>query len=376
MSLSFPTIIPPDVRAKLIDAQAKLTQEAQLAITNWKYEMPSSKAELDGQVTDHLKTHIRAKQTLMMEWLREHNPPIDHDWLRRTEDQIREICNAQLGYALDYYLSCDQHIPVSTEDSESDQEDLRGRAEALTNGWLGEFLDWALERMRPLMNEAPVKHMDFLAVGREILCIVTEIDTFDLVLDNESAENPESPRETAQRAIKKAKDIGERIGRTSIKLKSLPKHPLIREAKEEISLLSESLCQPYVPAEIELVTGHPENAIEVLLDSYSEALARCGDNLRRIAIRFEVSAVDGLPDATPYSGFPAPVSPPAAEDDEILARMREAIRSRPDGATAKANVIIASARVGQKIGRMALRRLEALGEYSGFARSTPKRFRR
>ena len=54
--------------------------------------------------------------------------------------------------------------------------------------------------------------------------------------------------------------------------------------------------------------------------------------------------------------------------------MREAIRALgDDGKTAKPDKLIGYAHIGAKRGRDALRELEALSEYNGFARPRPRR---
>lgn len=64
----------------------------------------------------------------------------------------------------------------------------------------------------------------------------------------------------------------------------------------------------------------------------------------------------------------------AAGDTDLLDRLRAAIARH--GHDAKPDIIIGAARVAEKAGRAGLRTLEAAGEYTGFARSRPKRYRK
>jgi hypothetical protein len=75
----------------------------------------------------------------------------------------------------------------------------------------------------------------------------------------------------------------------------------------------------------------------------------------------------------------APPSDPAFDEErfaEVVADLRKAISDLPCGITAKADDVIGQAMVQRQIGRKALRWLERRGEYRGFARKTPSRYRR
>lgn len=59
---------------------------------------------------------------------------------------------------------------------------------------------------------------------------------------------------------------------------------------------------------------------------------------------------------------------------DAVQRMQEAISYTKGGRTASPDLLIDNAEIGEKLGRDALRILEAKGEYDGFARKRPRRF--
>lgn len=61
---------------------------------------------------------------------------------------------------------------------------------------------------------------------------------------------------------------------------------------------------------------------------------------------------------------------------EVLGDLRKAISDLPEGRAAKPDTVVEQAMVQRTIGRLVLRWLEARGEYSGFTRKKPARYRR
>jgi hypothetical protein len=80
---------------------------------------------------------------------------------------------------------------------------------------------------------------------------------------------------------------------------------------------------------------------------------------------------------TPRPNPAATLGPPADTSDENMnadiVRMRQAIRERSNGATAKASTLCKDAQINPQRGRRALRWLEEQGEYNGFLRKAPSR---
>jgi len=85
----------------------------------------------------------------------------------------------------------------------------------------------------------------------------------------------------------------------------------------------------------------------------------------------------------PEGTFPTPTQPKPAGSVQLagqlaqdMADMRRAIAEHPQGQQAKAKALIGLAHINPQRGRNALRELEKLGEYQGFARPLPRRYRK
>jgi hypothetical protein len=76
---------------------------------------------------------------------------------------------------------------------------------------------------------------------------------------------------------------------------------------------------------------------------------------------------------SPTPTYPNPTTLSGAEA-KAVERMRQAIREAPKGKTARADGLIQDAGINRKRGRDALRRLQAHGEYAGFARDRHRRY--
>ena len=96
-----------------------------------------------------------------------------------------------------------------------------------------------------------------------------------------------------------------------------------------------------------------------------------------------MGAITLLPRPDGPAPTPTTAASPAAtqcvplDDKELDAnnRMRTAIREVPNGREAKAKTLVTHAKIHPTTGRNALRRLQAEGEYEGFARDRPHCFR-
>ena len=120
---------------------------------------------------------------------------------------------------------------------------------------------------------------------------------------------------------------------------------------------------------VDTITAH-QTAFEMAIAAVNR-VNKAGKRLKDIKLP-DVSALAGEIVYEAWQATTTPERPPTTSDVDI---MRKAIRARgDDGKTTKPAKLIEDAHIANKRGRVALRELQSLGEYNGFAR--PRSHRR
>jgi hypothetical protein len=109
---------------------------------------------------------------------------------------------------------------------------------------------------------------------------------------------PEHPVTGAGYAIENYNSVDSAISKALILTDSLPKHPLIRQTLEVLSLVVDELGGAHVSATCALTDGCEDEAIRICRVHFRRAHRECGRTLKRLAAKLGVSVSIGLPKTT------------------------------------------------------------------------------